>query len=41
MDKLKLATPMSFEYKVENAELEASRAGLAQGIEEISKRYAI
>lgn len=38
VDKLKLAAPMSFEYKVENAELETLRAGLACGREEIRKR---
>ena len=38
VEKLKLGAPMSFEYKVENAELEALRAGLARGKEEIRKR---
>jgi hypothetical protein len=38
VDKLKSGAPMSFEYKVENAELEALRAGLARGKEEIRKR---
>lgn len=38
VEKLKLGAPMSFEYKVENAELEALRAGLTRGKEEIRKR---
>jgi hypothetical protein len=38
VDKLKLTGPMSFEYRVENAELEALRTGLARGKEEIRKR---
>lgn len=38
VEKLKLVAPMSFEYKVENAELEALRVGLARGKEEIRKR---
>jgi hypothetical protein len=38
VEKLKSGAPMSFEYKVENAELEALRAGLARGKEEIRKR---
>lgn len=38
VEKLRSAGPMSFEYKVENAELETLRAGLARGREEIKKR---